>query len=99
MPKDCPPEVIECGKALILARKRANSMSGDIDEALAKLEGAIEAMKPHGAKRMQAGEAIVLLRKAQAAQGFIMQAHNSLRHVLNECDVAEPTDVQVASIR
>lgn len=100
MPKPCPDEVIETGKSLIKARKAAALMSEQIDDALGKLHGAIEVMtKNHGARAMQAGEAFTKLRKAQSALGLIMEAHNSLRCVLTECDVEQPTDNQVLSIR
>jgi hypothetical protein len=74
-------------------------MSEAIDDALANLTKAVEAMKPHGAKAMQAGKAIAKLRQAQAAVGLVMEGHDSLRRVLKECDVEEPTDAQVLSIR
>ncbi len=100
MPKPTPNEVIETGKALIKARKSAALMSEQIDEAISKLHGAIEVMtKDHGALAMQAGSALTKLRQAQAALGLIMEAHNSLRCVLTECDVEQPTDAQVLSIR
>ena len=101
MPKPCPESVVATGKALIGARKMAEAMSDKIDIAiLALTEHAIpEMMKDHGAKQMQAGSALAKLRKAQAAYGLIMDAHNDLRLVLEECDVDAPTDAQVASIR
>jgi hypothetical protein len=100
MPKPVPNEVVETGKSLIKARKSAGIMSEHIDEAISKLHGAIEVMtKEHGAKAMQAGSALAKLRKAQAALGYIMDAHNDLRGVLHECDVEQPTDAQVLSIR
>ena len=100
MPKKCPDEVIAAGRALIDARKCAWKLSELIDEALAQLEPAVDHMvKVHGAKRMQSGEALVLLREAQTAVGKVMMAHQSLRQVLVGCDVEEPTDDQVASIR
>ena len=100
MPAPCPAEVIETGRSLISARKLARDMSEAIDDALGNLSDAIEVMTAnHGAKAMQAGSAIAKLRQAQAAYGFIMEAHNDLRMVLVECDVEQPTDEQVASIR
>lgn len=100
MPKPCPDEVVETGRALIKARKLAESMSDNIGIAIAELGEAINVMvKDHGAKAMQAGSAIAKLRQAQAAYGLIMDAHNDLRKVLAECDVDAPTDAQVASIR
>lgn len=100
MPKPCPESVIETGRSLIAARKMAEAMSDKIDIAIASLtEHAIPDMKAHGAKAMQAGSAIAKLRQAQAAYGLIMDAHNDLRCVLMECDVEQPTDAQVASIR
>ncbi len=100
MPKPTPNEVIETGKALIKARKSAALMSEHVDEAIGKLHAAIAVMtKDHGARAMQAGEALTKLRKAQTALGLIMEAHNSLRCVLTECDVEQPTDAQVLSIR
>jgi hypothetical protein len=99
MSAPCPQEVIDTGKDLIRARRLATNMSEAIDDALANLTKAVEAMKPHGAKAMQAGRAIANLRQAQAAVGLVMDAHDSLRHVLKACDVDEPTDAQVLSIR
>ena len=94
-----PTEVIECGKALIKARKSASNMSADIDAAIAALHPAIDATVKLGAKGMQAGVALEKLRKAQSALGLVMQAHNSLRQVLVELDIEQPTDAQVLSIR
>jgi len=100
MPKPCPETVIETGRSLIAARKLAEAMSDKIDVAIASLTGhAIPDMKPHGARVMQAGAAIAKLRQAQAAYGLVMDAHNDLRLVLDQCDVESPTDAQVASIR
>jgi hypoxanthine phosphoribosyltransferase len=100
MPKPCPDEVVETGRTLIAARKLAQAMSDKVDIALNQLEAAVGVMvKDHGAKAMQAGSALAKLRKAQAAYGLIMDAHNDLRMVLHECDVDAPTDAQVASIR
>jgi N-acetylglucosamine kinase-like BadF-type ATPase len=100
MPKECPPQVIETGKALIKVRKSAASLSAAVEHAIAALGPAIDVMvKEHGAKVMQAGETLALLRKIQMAEGEAMAAHNKLRSVLCDCDVAEPTDEQVLSIR
>ncbi len=100
MPKPTPDSVIKTGKALIRARKTAGNLSVEIDEAIAALHEAVEDMvKNHGAKAMQAGHALASLRQAQAALGLVMDAHNSLRCVLTECDVEQPTDAQVLSIR
>lgn len=100
MPKPCPESVVETGRSLVKARKLAESMSDNIDIALAELRQAVKVMvEQHGAKAMQAGSAIAKLRQAQAAYGLIMDAHNDLRCVLMECDVEQPTDAQVASIR
>ncbi len=100
MPKECPKEVIETGRNLIKARKSASLMSEHIDEAIKALHPAIDVMvKQHGAKHMQAGTGLAKLRKAQAVLGLIMEAHDSLRCVLAECDVEQPTDEQVLSIR
>lgn len=100
MAHKCPNEVIEAGRALVKARKRAEEMSDAIDAAFPKIEDAVVHMnKAHGAKRMQAGGTIARLRQAQAALGLVMEAHDLLRHVLKECDVAEPTDDEIASIR
>lgn len=96
----CPPEVVEAGRALIDARKTAHTLSEAIDEAIAKLGPAVAVMvKAHGAKVMQSGTAYAKLRKAQAAYGLVMEAHDSLRAVLIECGVDQPTDEQIASIR
>lgn len=100
MSTPCPQEVIDTGRALIQARKLAEAMSGKIDEAIPLLEKAVAVMvNDGGAKAMQAGAAFVRLRQAQTAFGLIMEAHESLRRVLEECDVEQPTDAQVASIR
>lgn len=100
MPKACPPEVIEAGKALVAARKCADNLSDYIDEAIAKLGPAVDHMvKEGGAKRMEAGSAHSKLRQAQMAFGLICEAHNDLRQVLGSYDYAEPTDAQIASIR
>lgn len=99
MSAPCPQEVIDTGKDLIRARHLAIKMADAVNDALANLAKATEAMKPHGAKAMQAGTAIAKLRQAQAAVGLIMEGHDSLRHVLKACDVEEPTDAQVLSIR
>lgn len=100
MASPAPDSVVTTGKALILARKSAEHMSDLINDALAALETAIDDMvKGHGAKAMQAGECIQLLREAQRSHGLVMQAHNSLRKVLIDCDVEQPTDAQVLSIR
>lgn len=97
---ECPSEVIEAGRALIGARKQAKEMSDAIDKALAVLDGAVAVMtEKHGAKVMQSGTAYSKLRKAQQAYGLIMEAHDSLRAVLIECNVDQPTDGQIASIR
>jgi len=98
--KDCPKDVVATGRSLIKARKFAKKASQKIDEAIAELESATDTMRAeHGAKAMQSGEAIALLRDAQRSYGLIMQAHNSLRGVLVECDVEQPTDDQVNSFR
>ena len=100
MPKPCPPEVVEAGKALVAARLAARFLSTEIDTALAALEPAINVMtKDHGAKRMEAGSAYAKLRIAQSAYGLVMEAHESLRQVLVKWDVEPPSDEQVASIR
>ncbi len=100
MAKPVPDSVVSTGKALILARKSAEHTSDLINDALAALEHAVDDMvKDHGAKAMQAGETIQLLRDAQRCHGLVMQAHNALRRVLTECDVEQPTDAQVLSIR
>lgn len=100
MAHKCPPEVIEAGRALVKARKAADHMSDLIDDAFPKIETAVVHMhKEHGAKRMQAGATLARLRQAQMAVGLLMEAHDLLRHVLKECDVEEPTDAEIASIR
>jgi len=100
MPKKCPDEVIEAGRALIDVRKASHRLSELVDTAIAKLEPAVDHMvKAHGAKRMQAGTAYTKLRQLQMAYGLACEAHESLRSVLAKCDVEEPTDDQVASIR
>ncbi len=96
MSKDCPAEVIHAGAALIKARRSAESLSAAVDLAVAALGPAVDVMtKEHGAKRMQAGATLALLRQAQMAHGLVMDAHDKLRAVLAECDVAEPTDRQI----
>jgi len=100
MPKPCPPEVIEAGRALVTARKTADNLSELIDEAIARLGPAVDVMvKEGGAKRMEAGSAHSKLRQAQMAFGLICEAHNDLRQVLGTYDYSEPTDAQIASIR
>ncbi len=100
MANPVPDSVVATGKALILARKSAEHTSDLINDALAALESAVDDMvKDHGAKAMEAGECIQLLREAQRCHGLVMQAHNSLRKVLAERDVEQPTDAQVLSIR
>jgi hypothetical protein len=100
MSTPCPDEVVAVGRSLIKARKSASIMSEQIDAAIVDLHTAIDVMtSKHGAKAMQAGIALSKLRQAQAALGDIMQAHDSLRHVLVELDIEQPTDAQVASIR
>lgn len=97
---DCPDEVIAAGRALIVARKTAWQLSMEIDSALAMLYDAVNVVTAkHGAKVMQAGEAYTKLRKAQTAYGLVMEAHDSLRAVLIECGIDQPTDAQIASIR
>ncbi len=100
MPKPVPPEVVEAGRALIVARKAAYALSEAIDAACAALGPAVDVMtKDHGAKHMEAGQAYANLRIAQSAYGLVMEAHESLRQVLGKHDVESPTDDQVASIR
>jgi hypothetical protein len=97
---DCPDEVIAAGRALTVARKTAWNLTQDIDAALAALYDATNVVTTkHGAKVMQAGTAHVKLRQAQAAYGLIMEAHDSLRAVLIECGIDQPTDAQILSIR
>lgn len=100
MPKACPQEVIDAGRALVGARKSADNLSELIDEAIAKLGPAVDVMvKNGGAKRMEAGSALAKLRQAQMAYGLICDAHNDLRQVLGTYDYSEPTNEQIASIR
>lgn len=96
----CPQEVVETGRLLIEARKLARALSDKIDDTLDQLDLAVEVMtEKYGAKAMQAGTAIIALRTAQAAYGHVMEGHESLRQVLIACNVEQPTDAQVASIR
>lgn len=97
--KDCPEAVIEAGRALLIARRTAMHLSMQVDDAVKLMTAAVPVMVEHGAKVMQMGDALARLRHAQSAFGEIMAAHESLRLVLVACDVAEPTDEQVASIR
>ncbi len=100
MPKPCPPEVIEAGRALVNARRVSESLSDLIDLAIMKLGPAVDVMvKEGGAKRMEAGSAYAKLRQAQMAFGLICDAHNDLRQVLGTYDYSEPTNEQIASIR
>lgn len=97
---ECPKEVVVAGRGLIKARKVAKKLSQKIDEAIAELEDAVNVMvSNNGAKIMQSGAAIAKLRDAQRSYGLVMEAHDSLRCVLCEQDVEQPTDEQVASIR
>lgn len=100
MPKECPPQVIEAGRALIKVRKASQSLSAAVEHAIAALGPAVDVMvNDHGARVMQSGETLALLRQIQMGEGLAMAAHNKLRSVLCDCDVAEPTNEQIASIR
>ena len=96
MPKPCPPEVIAAGSALVHIRLRAAALAQEIDEALPVIRKGIAAVVDgHGAKNMQAGTAIRKLRELQAGEGLAGEAHDSLRKVLSEFDIAEPTDAEI----
>jgi len=100
MPKDCPKSVVDAGRGLMKIRKLANKLSDAIDDEMPTIHSAIdEVVSLHRAKISQAGETLSLLREIQSSEGKAMQAHNLLRLVLNECDIEEPTNDQVASIR
>ena len=62
--KDCPENVIRAGRDLIAARKVSAHMSDMIGDAIKSIKAAAPEMVSHGAKVMQMGEAISLLRRA-----------------------------------
>lgn len=96
MPKKCPPEVIAAGAALVHIRLRAAALADEIDTALPTIRKGIAAVVDgHGAKNMQAGTAIRKLRELQGGEGLAGEAHDSLRKVLAEVDIAEPTDAEI----
>lgn len=95
----CPAEVVRAGARLVALRRLAKRLEDAIDEALPDIQEGINCVvDKHGAAYVQAGEAKTLLRTAQTAAGLIMQAHNSLRLVLVERGIAEPTGDQIITL-
>lgn len=90
-------EVIEAGAALIKARRRASKMQDALNDAFDKIDAAFETL-PGNPRRMQIGEALNHLIKAGLAHSEIMMAHNSLRKLLGEVGMEEPTDAQINEI-
>lgn len=96
MSKPCPKEVIAAGAALVHIRLRAQSLAEEIDTALPVIRAGIaKVVTDHGAKNMQAGKAIRKLRELQGGEGLAGEAHDSLRRVLAEYGIDEPTDAEI----
>lgn len=91
-----PDSVVKAGIALIRARRTAEELEKQIDTAIAAIRAAADELVPeYGLKHMQSGSAYAKLRKAQAALGYIMDAHNDVRLAIGEKGIEEPTDAQV----
>ncbi len=94
-----PKSVIRAGAKLIAARRTAVLLATQIDEAITAIGDATnELVESHQLKHMQAGEALVLLRQAQAAPGLVMQAHDSVRKAISARGVEEPTDEEIVAV-
>lgn len=94
-----PESVVKAGAALIAARFTAIDLAEQIDQAISAIETAADELTAtHDLKHMQAGSAYVKLRKAQAAVGLIMDAHNDIRLEIKAAGIPEPTDAQILAV-
>lgn len=94
----CPKTVILCGASLLAARRKAHEAAELTMEAYNLIEDAFGSL-PSGLRTMQLGEAKALLIEAMKMDHLIAMAHDSLRKLLGEAGVAEPTDAQLAAAR
>lgn len=93
---ECPKSVIEAGRAMVNARKSAAKLEAEIFDALEKTRVATSHVcDEHGALHMQSGEAEKLLLECAAGLQNLKIAHDSLRKVLCECNIAQPTNEQL----
>lgn len=96
---DCPESVIRAGARLSKLRLLAEELEREIDAAFPDIRAAIDhVVVEYGARRAQAGEALALLRTAQAAPGNIAHAHNILRMAIVSRGIAEPTGKQIVAM-
>ena len=93
---ECPKTVIEAGRSLVNARKSAAKLEAELFDALEKVRIATKQVcDEHGALYMESGEAEKLLLECAAGLQNLKMAHNSLRKVLCECEISQPTNEQL----
>ena len=91
--KECPDSVKQAGADLVKLRKAAKRFADMAACTEKSILVAGEEMKDlHGMRLMELGVALKELGAMQALPGSVMVAHDSLRRMLGDCGVEEPTD-------
>ncbi len=93
---ECPKSVLQAGLQLVKLRRMCKQVELQAMLAQTALGPATkEVCEKFGARYMESGETETLLHEIAAVAGKAKMAHNSVRKVLADCDVAEPTNNQL----
>lgn len=102
------PCVIECGGWLVKLRHSVEDSGNEdvkeIDDTIAKLLASINDpdLRAAGFLKMHYAKALTILNEMRAEaitrQWRVMQAHDSLRDALVQCNLAQPTDLEISRV-